>query len=206
MDKSAAALYDDGGGEVHETKTDQRIPDFAAAERLHCGNGTKHRADDGSKSNDTRRNNIHNANADATHARNNGNDFRTNPNTDRAANASRRAAAEMPTDPPATQPTQEPTEAPQPTEAVSWDTEEAVAQVCTDCNAYIVSIGCTADPAAACWAAPQYTHWEGGNAAWLRDQLIAGIDYYKSTGVTALYVTYEADPRGGFQVYLRYAI
>lgn len=119
-------------------------------------------------------------------------------------------AAEMPTDPPATQPTQAPTEppteAPRPTEATSWDTEEAVAQVCVDCNAYIVSIGCTADPAAASWAAPQYTHWEGGSAAWLRDQLIAGIDYYKSTGVTALYVTYEADPRGGFQVYLRYAI
>ena len=114
-------------------------------------------------------------------------------------------AAEMPTAPPATQPTEPPTEAPQPTEAASWDTEEAVAQVCADCNAYIVSIGCTADPAAASWAAPQYTHWEGGSAAWLRDQLIAGIDYYKSTGVTALYVTYEADPRGGFQVYLRYA-
>ena len=81
-----------------------------------------------------------------------------------------------------------------------------MAQVCVDCNAYIVSIGCTADPAAASWAAPQYTHWEGGSAAWLRDQLIAGIDYYKSTGVTALYVTYEADPRGGFQVYLRYTI
>lgn len=119
-------------------------------------------------------------------------------------------AAEMPTDPSVPQhtqaPTEPPTEAPQPTEAASWDTEEAVAQVCADCNAYIVSIGCTADPEAACWAAPQYTHWEGSSAAWLRDQLIAGIDYYKSTGVTALYVTYEANPRGGFQVYLRYAI
>lgn len=115
-------------------------------------------------------------------------------------------AADLPVPQPTEAPTEPPTEAQQPTEAASWDTEEAVAQVCVDCNAYIVSIGCTADPAAASWAAPQYTHWEGGSAAWLRDQLIAGIDYYKSTGVTALYVTYEADPRGGFQVYLRYAI
>lgn len=81
-----------------------------------------------------------------------------------------------------------------------------MAQICADCNAYIVSIGCTADPAAACWVAPQYTHWEGSSAAWLRDRLIAGIDDYKAGGVTVLYVTYEADPRGGFQVYLRYAI
>lgn len=87
MDKSAAALYDVGGGEVHETKTDQRIPDFSAAERLHCDNETKHRADDGSKSNDTRRNSIHNTNATGGHTRNNGSDSRTNPNTDRAANA-----------------------------------------------------------------------------------------------------------------------
>lgn len=94
MDKSAAPLYDVGGGEVHETKTDQRIPDFSAAERLHCGNGTKHRADDGSKSNDTRRNSIHNASADAARARNNGSDSRTNPNTDRAANTSRRTATD----------------------------------------------------------------------------------------------------------------
>lgn len=123
-------------------------------------------------------------------------------------------AAEMPADPSVPQHTQAPTEpsteppteAPQATEAASWDTEEAVAQICADCNAYIVSIGCTADPAAACWVAPQYTHWEGSSAAWLRERLIAGIDDYKANGVTALYVTYEADPRGGFQVYLRYAI
>ena len=74
MDKSAAALYDVGGGEVHETKTDQRIPDFAAAERLHCDNETKYRADDGSKSNDTRRNSIHNGSAAAARTRNNGSD------------------------------------------------------------------------------------------------------------------------------------
>ena len=134
----------------------------------------------------------------------------TQPSSERPTQAAEppqmQPAAEMPTDPPATQPTEPPTEPPQPTEAASWDTEEAVAQVCADCNAYIVSIGCTTDPTAACWAAPQYTHWEGGSAGWLRDQLIAGIDYYKSTGVTALYVTYAADPRGGFQVYLCYAI
>lgn len=87
MDKSAAALYDVGGGEVHETKTDQRIPDFAAAERLHCGYGTKHRADDGSKSNDTRRNSIYDASAAAARARNNGNDSCANAAAVRAAAA-----------------------------------------------------------------------------------------------------------------------
>lgn len=117
---------------------------------------------------------------------------------------------EIRTAPPTIQPTQIPTvpqtEAPQTEVTVDWDTEDAVAQICADCNAYIVSIGCTADATAACWVSPQYTRWEGSSAVWLRNQLIAGIDYYKSTGVVAMFVTYEADPRGGFLIYLNYAV
>lgn len=87
-----------------------------------------------------------------------------------------------------------------------WDTEEEVSRICEECNNYIVATGGSLDPGAMSWAAPQYTHWMGSSPQWLYTQITAGIDQYLSEGITRMYVSYEADSRGGYQVYLMFSI
>ena len=91
-------------------------------------------------------------------------------------------------------------------EYIWWDTEEEVRRICSECNNYIVSAGGSPDPGAMSWAAPQYTHWMGSSPQWLYTQITAGIDQYLSEGITRMYVSYEADSRGGYQVYLMFSI
>ena len=71
-------------------------------------------------------------------------------------------------------------------------------------NAYITSIGLVADPTCESWVAPDWTHWDGCSEAWLRADLKCAIDDYKANGYQYLYVTYEASPNGGFNVYVKY--
>lgn len=92
------------------------------------------------------------------------------------------------------------------TEQLWWDTEEKVAQICAEANAYIASLGYPVDPTAASWIAPQYTHWQGSSEAWLRRQIWDAISINAADGAVSQYVTYEADPDGGWWVYVKYSL
>ena len=89
------------------------------------------------------------------------------------------------------------------TEQLWWDTEEAVAAICAEANAYAEAQGAIVDPEMAqSWAAPNYTHWDGSSPEWLYGYCIEGIDHHLSLGWKYAYVTYEPDSEGGFWVYL----
>lgn len=89
------------------------------------------------------------------------------------------------------------------TEQLWWDTEEAVAAICAEANAYAEAQGAIVDPEMAqSWAAPETTRWEGSSPEWLYNDCIGRIDLHLSLGWKYAYVTYEPDPEGGFQVYV----
>ena len=91
------------------------------------------------------------------------------------------------------------------TEQLWWDTEEKVAQICAEANAYIASLGLVVDPTAACWVAPEFTHGIGSSEALIRNHIWEFIDWYKENGYTNFYVVYEAH-LDGWWIIVKYAI
>ncbi len=88
------------------------------------------------------------------------------------------------------------------TEQLWWDTEETVAAICAEANAYAESIGFTIDAERAqSWAAPAYTHWEGSSPEWLLKDLKDCADLKLSLGWKFFYASYEERADGGFTVY-----
>lgn len=92
------------------------------------------------------------------------------------------------------------------TEQLWWDTEEKVAQICAEANAYIASIGCTVEPTAGCWDAPIYSREYQMTESRMRSLIWEGIDARISLqGLTRLYVTYEQH-LDGWWIIVKYAI
>lgn len=88
------------------------------------------------------------------------------------------------------------------TPQLRWDTADRVAQICSDMNTYITSIGLTVDPNAEGWTSPQNTSYYTESE--FRSRLIGFIDWYKSEGFTNLRVTYEANGDGSYTFYVKY--
>ena len=86
-----------------------------------------------------------------------------------------------------------------------WDSEEAVAALCAEANAYIASVGCVVDPSAGCWCAPRYTGVPGVDRTLCYQAVCSEIDTYRAEGKTHLYVYFL--PYGdAFQIYVAYSI
>ena len=88
------------------------------------------------------------------------------------------------------------------TPQLRWDTADRVAQICSDMNTYITSIGLVVDPNAEGWTSPQNTSYYTESE--FRSRLIGFIDWYKSEGFTNLRVTYEANGDGSYTFYVKY--